>query len=215
MVRRPKVPRSPQRPLTFHPDDFAACPPGGLWRIARTGGRYTASWNHLREFGPVATMRWDPHEPPAHTQPARAVLYAATSLTTAAAEVWQATRRIDPYTGSPVVARFTPTRPLRLLDLTARGTWAIRNGAGAALSAAPRDVCRSWAREALSALPGLDGLLVPSTLSGMNVVLFAAAKAAMPSRADLLASASDPAMLSIFEAIADAIDYDIDPGPIR
>lgn len=214
-MTRPKVPRAPRQPLTFNSGDFAPCPPGGLWRIARTGGRHPTAWNRLRNFGPVSTMRWDPHISPPGLQPRRAVLYAATDLTTAAAEVWQASRLIDPHTGTPIVAKFTPTVPLRLLNLTAGGQWAIRNGASAALATAPRDVCRAWARAILDAQPDLDGLLVPSTLSGTNVVLYPAGARAIPIRADLLASFSDPATLTLLDVIARSIGYAMDSLPTR
>lgn len=206
----PKVPRFPGE-LGFTDSDFVGWAER-LWRISRTTGPYAAPWSRPRAWGPVVGMRWDPHHPPASLQPSRSVLYAANSILTAAAETWQQGRIIRPRAGAPVVVAFTPTRPLRLLDLTARSAWPVRNQAGASLPHAPRPVCRRWSEAILDARPSLDGLLAPSTMAGLNVVLFPAGATAVPSESpDLIAPASDPAMTAVLQQVANQCGYRFDP----
>jgi RES domain len=102
-------------------------------------------WNKLRTYGPLPSMRWDPHpglEPIGSR--AEGVLYAAADVATSLAEVYQTTRVIDTRAGTATLTAWQPQLPLRLLDLS--GTWLLRNTASAALLAAPRSICRRWAR---------------------------------------------------------------------
>lgn len=207
MVIRPKVSRTPG-PLTITGSDLVDYD-GPIWRIARTVGEYARPWNAGRDFGPLLVMRWDPHLLPASIQPERTVLYSGTELLPAVAETWQATHHIDVHFGNPIIVRATPTRTLRLLDLAANSTWAIRHGASASLAHSHRDVCRNWARAILTAVPKLDGLLAPSTLSGTNVVLFASGIGALPETGDMTQQADDPAVFAILESIATRIGYTI------
>ena len=157
-------------------------------------------------------MRWDPHYEPSSIQPDRAVLYSGTSVATAAAEVWQAGRIFRPRQDSPVVVRFTPTRTLKLLDLTAPSKWAIRNGAFADLPFAAKDVCRAWSRLILDEAPSdLDGLLSPSTVTGLNVTLFPRGCDAISHGApDQLTPASDPLVTEVLRIIAKQIGFKFD-----
>lgn len=201
-----KVPRTPPAGLSIEEADLTEYR-GPLWRICRTTGPHARPWNAGRTFGPLAGMRWEPHDPPARSQPARAVLYAATDIATAVAEVWQVTRRIDADLGRPILVRATPTRALRLLDLTDASTWPLRQGASASLPHAGRGTCRAWSRGILDASPDLDGLYVPSTKIGRNVVLFPAGIAALPSSPDMSIPADDPAAKALLEVIASRIGY--------
>lgn len=202
-----KVPRTPPGPLEITPADCTAYM-GPLWRICRTAGAYTRPWNEGRDFGPLVGHRWDPHRPPPSEQRDRRVLYAATEIATAAAEVWQVTRRIDVELGRPVVVRATPTRPLKLLDLTDNSAWTLRAGAAAALPYANRGTCRAWSRAILDAAPKLDGLMAPSTMTGRpNIVLYRAGIAALPDSPDLSRAAEEPAVRTLLEAIAGSLGY--------
>ncbi|WP_169747715.1 RES domain-containing protein [Demequina subtropica] len=177
-----------------------------LWRIVRTSGEHARPWWEPRTYGPLATMRWDPHLPPPSEQPGRGVLYAADTLAGAAAEAWQAARRIDVRTGDPAVVRFTP-KPLRLLDLTAAGRFLIRNGTAASAVMGSRRECRRWAAGMVTARPDLDGLVTPSTLTGTNVVLFAAGAAKVPREPGLIHRADDPTVHALLRRIAEEIGY--------
>jgi len=162
-------------------------------------------WSELRTYGPLPSMRFDPHPQPlgAHDEGA---LYAALDLTTALAEVFQASRAIDVRSFAPWVTSWMPVRELALLDLT--DTWALRNGAAPSLSSAPRSVCRSWARAIRASWPGLDGLLTPSTMTGRPcVVLWNPARNSFPARSAFSRALASPELLALVDHLASRIAY--------
>lgn len=178
----PKRPPRPTEPLTRLDGDVLGVQPV-LWRIHRTVGDHVLPWSALRHWGPVATARFDPHPPPPAMHREVGVSYAALDLTTAVAEVFQVQRVIDATDGRPKATSWTPTRPLRLLDLT--GDWALRNGAAHSLVSGPRARCRTWARAIAETWPDLDGLWTQSTLTGRtNVTLWAPAADTFPPAPD-------------------------------
>lgn len=124
-------------------------------------------WNGFRTFGPVRTARFDPHPLPRGEHPGNGVIYTALDVPTAVAEVFQQDR-IVPATSAVNLTSWTPTHDLQLLDLT--GDWALRNGASYALFAAPRSICRTWSREIRTTWPDIDGLWVPSTMTGQTMI---------------------------------------------
>ena len=218
--RRAKVPRAPRAPLSQTSDDLITLTEA-LWRIHPTQGAHAPRWNQLRTYGPVEHMRWDPHPPVEHMgwdpyppvvpseHPDHGVLYAALDLTTALAEVFQTTRVIDTNASAPHLTAWKPTRPLMLLDLV-NSQWALRNGAAAALTAADRSVCRFWAREIHAQLPTVDGLLVPSTMTGRPaVVLWSRASDSFPSAPGFSRPLAYPLVWSIARAAAAEIGYGI------
>ena len=206
MTRRPKTPLAPSRPLVAHPTDTIHYT-GILWRVHRTVGEHALPWNALRDYGPLASMRWDPHpEPP--TPAAEGVLYTSGDVATALAEVFQVTRLIDTRTAAPRLTAWQPVRALRLLDLS--DTWLIRNGASAALPAGPRSTCRRWARAIRVTWPDLDGLAVPSTMTGRpNVVLWRPAANSLPESPSFSRALADPLVWSIAQDAATEVGYRI------
>jgi hypothetical protein len=204
---KPKVPRTPPNQLTSEPDDFVDYT-GILWRIHRTKGEHVRPWNELRTYGPLASMRWDPHPSVQPTTHPDGVLYAATDVATSLAEVYQTTRVIDTRAGPPRLTAWKPTRPLQLLDLS--GTWLLRNTASAALLAAPRSACRRWARAMYTTWPELDGLQGPSTMTGrLNVVLWSAAADSIPATPAFSRPLTQPLVWSLAQAAAAKIAYGI------
>ena len=196
---RPKVPRTPPTDLVHEPGDILTFRPL-LWRIHRTQGSHVLAWNQLRTFGPIPTMRYDPQPEPAGSS-MEGVLYTATSLATALAETFQATRVVDSRSFGPRVTAWTPTRALRLLDLT--GGWALRNGAAFALATAPKSTCRAWARQIRATWPDLDGLWTPSTMTGgANVVLWDPARTSLPGAPDFSRPLAEPTVRAICNRIA-------------
>ncbi|PMB98041.1 RES domain-containing protein [Brevibacterium luteolum] len=179
MAKNPKRPGHPSiRPADLR--DLPSTQP--LFRIHSAGGRHPIAWNGFRDFGPLQSMRWDPHPPPPSHHHGVGVAYCATDPVTTFAEVFQERRRIRIGSLRALSAWF-PARDLRLLDLT--GNWPTRNGASFSLFAAPKSTCRNWARgiHELSAELSLelDGLYVHSTMMpGKNVVLFSSAHSAFP-----------------------------------
>lgn len=196
---RPKVPRTPAQALVREPGDVLSVRPV-LWRVHRTQGGHVLAWNQLRTFGPIPTMRYDPHPEPAGPS-VEGVLYTATGLATALAEIFQATRVVDSRSFAPRVTAWTPTRDLRVLDLT--GSWALRNGAAFSLATAPKSTCRAWARQIRATWPDLDGLWTPSTMTGgTNLALWNPARTSLPAAPEFSRPLAEPTLRVIAARIA-------------
>ena len=200
---RPKVPQKPTQPLTFPPDDIVTYV-GPLARLHRIRGAHPVRWDQFRKFGPLGDQRWDAHDPPPSIQPDRAILYACTDVVTCFAEVFQQERTVL-ADDTRALAAWTPTRPLRLLDL--RADWPINNGAAASLHAAPKNVCRAWAREVARQSTavgiGLDGLIAPSTMRGRKdvVVLNSNSATAFPPAPETERVLNDSAVAGVLEEV--------------
>ncbi|HNV15380.1 MAG: RES family NAD+ phosphorylase [Actinomycetales bacterium] len=208
---QPKTPRKPPKPLTRRSSDLVGVRPT-LWRIGATIGDYVLEWNEARDFGPLRTMRWDPHHPPQSVQPDRAVIYASPSPITAVAEKFQKYRTIDPFTAAPCLYGWSATRQLTLLDL--RGNWPINNKGSASMPMGPRNVCRAWSAAILDTWPELDGLLTRSTMDGRDTyVLFPPARTSMPDEPRHARLLTDPAVYCYLDLWADEINYDIADAP--
>ncbi|NLU84333.1 RES family NAD+ phosphorylase [Rhodococcus sp. HNM0569] len=204
--RNPKAPRAPRTPLTLESDDLLSYD-GVLWRIHRTTGPHLMPWRTLRTYGPIASMRFDPHPGPLPAQSTVGVLYAACDVATALAEVYQATRTIDATLGTPTLTAWYPTRPLKLLNLTE--TWLVRHHASYALLHGPRAVCRTWARAIHLAWPHLDGLYASSTMTGRpNVVLWNGAADSFPADPEFTRPLEHPRIRPIVRAAARTVGYD-------
>ena len=204
---KPKAPPTPPEQLIREPDDIADYT-GTLWRIHRTEGEHVLRWSKLRTYGPLPSMRWDPDPGPQPTSRAEGVLYAAADVATGLAEVYQTTRVIDTRAGAATLTAWQPQRRLRLLDLS--GTWLLRNTASAAMLAAPRSICRRWARAIYTTWPELDGLYVPSTLTARpNIVLWNAAADSIPTMPSFSRPLAHPLVWSIAQAAAAEIGYRI------
>ncbi|WP_162802243.1 RES family NAD+ phosphorylase [Ornithinimicrobium murale] len=176
-----------------------------LLRIAPTTTTHALPFGSLRTYGPVPGSRWDPHPAGAPTvhPPRWGVLYTSSTLTAACAETSQRTRTIDRRTGAPAVTTWTPTRPLRLLDLTAGSTWLIRHQASAALTTRPAPHCQAWAHHIVASLDEqIDGLYVPSAWTGTNVVLFGPAADAFPPAPTHRVPLDDPALFPVLQRVA-------------
>ena len=207
MTRWPKIPRTPTTPLVREDEDVREEQPV-IWRIHRTRGEHVLGWNVFRTFGPLSSGRYDPHPLPRGDYPGCGVTYAATELRTALAEAFQANRRVNRHEGAPYATSWSPTRPLRLLDLT--GDWALRNKAAHSLAFAPRPACRAWSRAIHDQWDDLDGLWAPSTLSGAPIVcLYEAACSSMPVTPGFSRALDHPLIWTIIEHYAAGIGYSI------
>jgi hypothetical protein len=204
---KPKAPRTPPGRLIRESPDISDYT-GTLWRVHRTEGEHVLPWNKLPTYGPLPSMRWDPHPGLEPASAAEGVLYAAADIATSLAEVYQTTRVIDTRAGAATLTAWQPHRRLSLLDLS--GTWLLRNTASAALLAAPRSICRRWARAIYTTWPELDGLYVPSTMTGRpNIVLWTAAADSIPAMPSFSRPLTHPLVWSIAQAAADEIGYRI------
>lgn len=208
-----KVPRRPPAPLTVEDRDVRHYD-GPLWRIHAIGGPHPARWDEARTHGPL-DARWDPHPDPRGDHPDHAVLYAATDTTTSFGEVFWPRRVVDLGENQRQLTGWLPTRALRLLDLT--DSWASRQGAAAALTAAPKATCRAWSRVIHAELvldgPRLDGIWAPSTITGRPVsVLFRPALDAHPTAPEISRPLShDDLVVTVAEAL-DELGYGLAEG---
>lgn len=209
MSRPPRAPNTPPETLTVDPGDIHIWS-APLLRIAMTRSTHVIPHGALRTFGPVPGQRWDPHPPgpPRVHSPRWGVLYTASTLLAACAETGQRTRTIDHHTGAPVVTTWRPTRPLHLLDLSAKSTWLIRHGASSALTTRPAAHCQTWAHHIVAALGDeVDGLHVPSVWTGTNVILFGRAADSVPQVPHERIALDDPALFPALHMVADQIGY--------
>lgn len=212
MTRRfPKAPNVSSVPLTITSADVQTWS-GPLLRIAPTRSAHPLPFGALRLFGPVAGQRWDPHPPgvPQQHSSRWGVLYTSSTLVAACAETGQRSRTIDRHTGAPAITLWTPTRPLELLDLSADSTWAVRHRASSSLITRPAPSCQAWAHQIVTSLGAqIDGLYVPSTMTGTNVVLFGRAADTFPAYPSNRVPMNDPAAFPALQRIADTIGYDL------
>ncbi|MFZ2274905.1 RES family NAD+ phosphorylase [Corynebacterium variabile] len=204
----PKNPRTPQGPLDITSGDIVLSS-APVWRIHTVQGGHSAAWNEFREFGPVVSMRWDPHAEPCGQHPGCGVLYTAENPDTVFAEVFQSVRTIG-LTSDRLLTAWTPVRQLELLDLMPGSDWAVRHGASASLPQTPRNTCRNWAREIHRQLaPDIDGIRVPSTMTAdAMIVLFVRAMSALPTDPDFSRPLTHPAVQVLAARASDRFSWD-------
>ncbi len=106
-----------------------------LWHVYFRGGTHPRPWDDFRAYGPIATARFDHHEPPPHVQD-RHIYYAGSSGPMCLLEVFQARRTINRRRNEPWLAGFALRRDVTLLNLT--GTWTTRAGASMAINTGNR-----------------------------------------------------------------------------
>lgn len=168
----PKLPNAPD-PERFRRLEpcLVALPVGTvLHRIYRRGGAYPTLWNAFRHYGPTAA-RFDHHVPDAEGQAheqTRGVIYAASDIVTALAEVFQQRRLVNRRLDAPWLVSATLAGPLSLLDL--RDTFALRTGASMKLVSGPTVYAQAWSRGFYDAYPGIHGLYYPSSLTNRPVL---------------------------------------------
>lgn len=178
-----------------------------LWRVHDTVGEHVTPWNALRHYGPVATCRFDPHDPRAGSGKPQGVSYQALDVPTALAERYQVTRTVVRRgRGAAHLTAWRPARTVRLLDLT--GTWPIRAGASHVVNTGPRGRCRGWARAILAAWPDLDGLWHTSSMTGRPAaVLWTPAADALPAVPAFSQPLTDPGLADHLAAACELIGY--------
>lgn len=185
-------------------------PAGSLFaRIYFATGPYPSRWNQFRSFGPTAA-RWDHHLPNADGAPTeqdRSILYCAPDVDTCAAEVFQATRRIDRIRNAPTLVVFALQSPLTLLDL--RGAFTTTIGTSTAIHSGPRSRTRAWARQLHDAYPTLDGVHYGSSMNGHApaVALNERAQQAIPERPQFHRALNDDLLVEVLQRIALRLSY--------
>jgi RES domain len=180
-----------------------------LARIYFAAGPHPSRWNQFRRIGPTGA-RWDHHLPSARGAPveqSRAILYCAPDVDTCAAEVFQATRRIDRTRNAPGLIVFALHEAVTLLDL--RGTFATTMGASTAIHSGPRSRARAWARELYEAYPAIQGLYYGSSMNGHApaVALNERAQRAMPEQPQFHRALNDDMLVETLQQIALHLSY--------
>lgn len=165
-----------------------------LWRVFPRGGPFPTVWSRFRAWGP-SSARFDHHLPGADGQGVdqpRAVLYVADAFETCLAEYFQARRVIDRQRDHTTLVAFTPTRPLRLLNLW--DPWSTRVGASGALSTGPHAAARAWSRAMYEAFPDADGLRYESSMrpGSSAMALWERARDALPDAPRFHRALQDP-----------------------
>lgn len=182
-----------------------------VWRVYFRGGRYPASWDGFRSYGPLDSARFDHHAPPPREQE-RGVLYGATghdAIATCVAEVFQESRVVDRFLREPWLARFSLEEDVPLLSL--RGKWPTRAGASMNInSTEDRRVTRGWSRSIYEGYPDLSGILYASSMNqnAEAVVFYERAAATLPTRPDYNRPLSDPSLEDVFKRICRGLGYD-------
>ncbi len=177
-----------------------------LWRVYFRGGRHPTTWSTFRTFGPVATARFDHHEPPPHEQ-RRAILYAATEGPICLAEVFQLSRVIDRITGAPWLVSFRLVTDLHLLDLT--GLWPTAAGGSQEINSGNRQVAQQWSRAIYAAFPDIHGVWYRSKMYGSMpaMALYERARRTLPARPSFHTALASPAIFDVLDAAAAHIGY--------
>jgi len=185
-----------------------------LSRIYSRGGDYPTTWHAFRRFGPLSS-RFDHHEADEDGAPIsnqdRAILYAATDIPTAFAEVFQHNgRRIDRGRRRPWLVSFHVDRSLDLLDLT--DAWLVRAGASMKLVSDSVLTAQRWSRAFHALHPAIAGVYYRSSLTGRPcVALYERAESALADHTpvSLHRSLDDPLLHHAILSIADEIGYSI------
>jgi hypothetical protein len=178
-------------------------------RIYLAGGPHPSRWNQFRSFGPTAARR-DHHLPNSHRvaiEQNRAILYCAPDVDTCAAEVFQATRRIDRTRNAPWLVVFALREAVTLLDI--RGTSATKMGASTAIHSGPRSRARAWARELYDAYPDIQGLYYGSSMNGHApaIALNERAQRAMSEQSQFHRALNDDILVETLQQIALRLSY--------
>lgn len=206
----PKLPNPPTRLELggLEPEIVALSESTLLFRIYFRGGAHSGRWNEFRPFGPLASARFDHHPDPPGIHPGYGILYAATGIKTAVAEVFQEGRNVDRRGREPWLAGFTLVRGLELLDLT--GDWPTRAGASMNINSGPRPRCRRWSRRIHEAYAQVEGLLYSSSMHANRpaVALYERAAHALSASPQIHMPLAHPGLVQGLEKIAGELGYD-------
>lgn len=162
MAKLPQPPSPPE--LALIPPQPTILPAGTpLWHVYFRGGVHPRPWSAFREYGPLATARFDHHGRPPRVQD-RAIYYAGALGPLCIAEVFQARRTINRRKDDPWLVGFRLARDVALLDLC--GLWPTRAGASMAINSGPRSTAQRWSEAIYLAYPEVEGLWYASSMYG-------------------------------------------------
>lgn len=213
-----KLPGSPGvgalKNLGYRNDEVTTLTKGTLIvRVYFSGGSYPSYWNTFRQFGPVATARFDHHRvnpnppPEGMVQPDRGILYAAEEGPTCLVEVFQKTRIIHRTRNNPFLTIIKLSRDILLLDLLS--SWPTRVGSSMAINSGPRPRARQWSRDIYEAFPLIEGLRYGSSMAENKpcFALFERTQKAIPKAYTFNRALSDPALTDEINDVARRYNY--------
>lgn len=193
----PKLPRTPdlERLRTLEPH-IRVIEAGTKWhRIYRNGGPHPTRWHELRYYGPT-NARFDHHQfndkGRSHIQD-RGITYLAADATTAIAEVFQITRRLERAHGSPWLVQFTLDASLYVLDLT--DTFLVQAGGSIKLVSGTRTDAQRWSQGFYQTYEDIDGLYYASSMTNRPIMALyerSLSKKAFPDSPEFHRALADP-----------------------
>lgn len=209
-----KLPREPrlERLRATEPSIVTIGSDQTLHRIYHRGGPHPTLWNRFRYYGPLS--RFDHHLVDDHGDPwlqERGILYAATDIPTAMAEVFQRNqRRVNRTRNRPWLVSFTLADEVRLLNLT--DTFCVRVGASMKLISGPFVHAQNWSRGFFDTYPEIHGLYYFSSLTNRpTIALYERADALelWPAHTLFHRALADPLMHKALTVIVDEIGYNL------
>lgn len=141
-----------------------------LHRIYKRGGDYPTLWHSFRYFGPTGA-RFDHHLPDDQGRgqlQQRGIIYVATGIPTAMAEVFQDKRSLNRYRDEPWLVSFTLAANITLLNLT--GTFCVQAGGSMKLVSGPTLYSQNWSRGFYECYEMIQGLYHPSSLTNRPII---------------------------------------------
>ncbi|MEU2001785.1 RES family NAD+ phosphorylase [Rhodococcus sp. NPDC019627] len=181
-----------------------------LWRLHPTHGAHVLPWHGFRTHGPL--LRFDHHPRPRADHLVYGIWYGASSPNGALAEVFQETRVIDRFHGTPYLSALTLDRPLTLLDLGefSGGTWPTRLGCNHSLDSGPHSQSQAWARTIHRAYPYVDGIAYRGRFAGeLCAALFERAADAFPTNPALSLPLSHVGLARRIDSAAVELGYQV------
>lgn len=208
----PKLPHAPDlgRLQQLAPSVITIDAGTRLHRIYRRGGARAALWNAFRYFGPTSA-RFDHQRPDRRGGPMpqdRGILYAATDITTAVAEVFQARRTVNRTDDSPWLVSFSLVGTLTLLNLT--DTFCVRAGASMKLVSGPTLHAQRWSRGFYECFERIQGIYYPSSLTNRPVMALyeRADGVVLPEMPSFHRAIGDPLLIEPLRNVCKEIGYD-------
>jgi hypothetical protein len=181
-----------------------------LHRIYERGGDYPTLWNAFRYFGPT-DARFDHHLPDddGHGRvQERGVLYLATDITTAIAEVFQDRRSVNRGNGDPWSVSFVLASELTLLNLT--DTFCVQAGGSMKLTSGPTMYSQNWARSFYECYADIQGIYHPSSLTNRPILTLyerADSSRCFPETTSFHRALSDPLLIEPLRNVCKEIGY--------
>lgn len=196
--------------LGLRREEVIGLPSEIVWRVHACSGENVLPWNYPRTWGPV--LRFDHQPRPLGIHPEHGIWYGAAEPRGSLAEVFQETRLIDRFHGSPYLTAARFTRKVRLLDVggIGRGAWLTRAGAQYALDSAPHRIAQEWSRAIHQAYEEIDGIAYRGRFAGGPcVALFERGADALPERPELSLPLSHPGLHAGIATAAIELGYTV------